>query len=78
MLGTLPSYQGRGAGSLIMRYGVEQADRDGRKAYLEASPSSVSLYRRFGFFEKDEVTVDVKGHGPYQNLCMVREPRGPS
>lgn len=74
MLGTLPEHQGRGAGSLMMKWGVELADREGMDAYLESSPKGVGVYRKFGFVEQDEVTVNVEAYGEYKNLCMVRKP----
>lgn len=38
-----------GAGSALLRWGTEKADREGKPAYLEASPTGYPLYRRFGF-----------------------------
>jgi ribosomal protein S18 acetylase RimI-like enzyme len=50
LIGVDPSCQGRGHGSALLRYALEQCDRDGMPAYLESSnPRNVSLYQRHGF-----------------------------
>ncbi|GAB7351135.1 hypothetical protein MBLNU459_g1592t1 [Dothideomycetes sp. NU459] len=38
-LATHPSHQGRGAGSMLIGWGLDRADEDGLEAYLEASPT---------------------------------------
>lgn len=48
-----------------MRWGVEKADREGKVAYLEASPAGYPLYRRFGFEDLD-----------VQDLSITEEPWG--
>ena len=45
-----PTSQGRGYGSALLRYALEQIDRTGAPAYLESSnPRNVPLYERHGF-----------------------------
>ncbi len=42
--------QGRGAGSRLLRFGLDRVDSAGSPAYLEASsPRSVPLYESHGF-----------------------------
>ena len=48
---TDPAYQGKGAGSQMMLWGLEQADQQGTEAYLEASPDAVPLCEKNGFRE---------------------------
>ncbi|KAF2841295.1 acyl-CoA N-acyltransferase [Patellaria atrata CBS 101060] len=72
LLATSPAHQGKGAASLLLQQIVSLADAEDVAAYIEASPVSVRLYRKFGFEERDSVTVDVTGHGSYTTLCMVR------
>jgi GNAT superfamily N-acetyltransferase len=49
-IGIDPSCQGRGAAGVLLRSRLEQCDRKGQPAYLEASkPEGVPLYERFGF-----------------------------
>lgn len=38
-----------GAGSALLAWGNELADREGKVAWLEASPAGYTLYRRFGY-----------------------------
>jgi GNAT superfamily N-acetyltransferase len=50
LIGVDPASQGRGYGSALLRYALEQCDRDGLPAYLESSnPRNVPLYARHGF-----------------------------
>ncbi|KAH7028871.1 acyl-CoA N-acyltransferase [Microdochium trichocladiopsis] len=88
MLATDPAHQGRGAGSRLLRYGCEQADRDGVEAYLEASPGGARMYHRHGFEEVGRHETDIRrrasatggaedGNGrgeSYVNLYMIRQP----
>jgi len=42
--------QGRGLGSLLLSYALEQVDREHCRAYLEtANPANIPLYQRHGF-----------------------------
>lgn len=59
---------------MLMDYVCKLADTNGEVAYLEASPVSVSTYRKYDFVERDRVSVMIKGE-EYVNLCMVREPQ---
>ncbi|WEW59615.1 hypothetical protein PRK78_005092 [Emydomyces testavorans] len=49
LLCTHPDRQGCGAGTLLLKYGLEIADRYGIESYLEASPKGHPLYARYGF-----------------------------
>ncbi len=50
LIGVDPASQGKGYGSALMTYALEQCDRDHAPAYLESSnPRNVSLYQRHGF-----------------------------
>ena len=50
LIGVDPASQGRGYGSALLRYALEQCDRDGLPAYLESSnPRNIPLYARHGF-----------------------------
>jgi ribosomal protein S18 acetylase RimI-like enzyme len=73
-LGVVPSRQGRGLGSMLLRPMLERCDREGLPAYLEASSArSRALYERLGF-ELTGRPVDLP-NGP-QMWPMWREPRG--
>jgi GNAT superfamily N-acetyltransferase len=50
LLGVIPDRQGAGIGSALLRAVLDNADRDGVPAYLEAtSPRNRDLYERHGF-----------------------------
>jgi GNAT superfamily N-acetyltransferase len=50
LIGVDPTCQGRGYGSALLRFALEQCDRDGMPAYLESSnPRNIPLYQRHGF-----------------------------
>lgn len=76
IVATDPAYQGKGAGSQMMRWGLERADEQGMEAYLEASPDAVPLYEKLGFREagRTDTWIEnerVKGTW-YRNLFMIR------
>jgi len=72
LIGVEPNAQGRGLGAALMGVALARCDREGTLAYLESSnPRNVSLYRRGGFEETDEIKV---GAGPVVTP-MVRQPR---
>ncbi|KAL1886154.1 hypothetical protein Plec18167_000083 [Paecilomyces lecythidis] len=73
-LATLPEYQRRGAGSLLMTEFCKQADETGHKSYVEASPLGRPVYQRFGFETQGTFHAMVDGE-PYTDYCMVREPQ---
>lgn len=71
-LGVRPAWQGRGYGSALLRAVLDDADRTGTPAYLEAtSPDNCRLYQRHGFRVTGELTV---AGGP-SLWAMWREPQ---
>ncbi len=57
-VGVLPSRQGQGLGSTLLRPTLERCDREGLPAYLEASSErSAALYERLGFSVTRELRV---------------------
>lgn len=58
-LATHPDYQGRGAGSMIVKYGCDLADQDGVSAYVDASKEGLVLYKRYGFVDHGQPESDV-------------------
>jgi GNAT superfamily N-acetyltransferase len=72
-VGVLPSMQGHGLGSALLRPTLERCDREGLPAYLEASSErSAALYERLGFQSTRELRV---GGSPPLRL-MVRPAQG--
>lgn len=52
MLGVLcthPERQGRGAGTVLLEYGLKLADKYGLESFLEASAKGYPLYAKYGF-----------------------------
>jgi hypothetical protein len=54
---------------MLLRWGVEQANRDGLECYLDASQKGAPIYEHFDFVERDRaVFLD----GEYTQLIMIR------
>lgn len=65
LLQTDPKHQGRGAGSKLIKWGTDIADKLQLPAYLESSPKAHKLYQKHGFKDVDILTMDPKwGYGP--------------
>jgi GNAT superfamily N-acetyltransferase len=72
MLGTRPDWQGRGAGSDVIRPVLDRCDRTGERIYLESSKErNIPFYARHGFEVTEAVHVP---NGPTV-WPMWREPR---
>ena len=72
LIGVDPRCQGRGYGSALLRYALEQCDRDGMPAYLESSnPRNIPLYQRHGF----EIIGTIQAGTSPTVVPMLRAPR---
>ena len=72
LIGVDPSCQGRGFGSALLRYALEQCDRAGLPAYLESSnPRNIPLYERHGF----ESIGSIQAGSSPTIVPMLRRPR---
>jgi ribosomal protein S18 acetylase RimI-like enzyme len=72
LIGVDPTCQGRGYGSALLRYALEQVDGTGAPAYLESSnPRNVPLYERHGF----EVLGRIQAGSSPTVVPMLRRPR---
>ena len=77
-----PDSQRRRLGAQLLDWGTQQADKLGVVMALEATPAGLSLYKRFGFMEKEVIAADMKQFGwtkPYdpeaaKRVWMIREP----
>lgn len=76
LVATRPEFQGKGAAGMLLRWGLEQADRDGVEVYLEASPEGKPIYEHFGFGELESMVIDLEGKGleekEFVEVFMVR------
>jgi GNAT superfamily N-acetyltransferase len=74
-----PKCQGKGVGKMLFEIVTKEADREGRKSYLESSRDepNVRIYERMGFeLVKKMVCVSEDGMEEKCDLfCMVREPK---
>ncbi|PSR82534.1 acyl-CoA N-acyltransferase [Coniella lustricola] len=73
LIATRTAYQGRGAGAMMMTWGVQRADADCVECYLDATPDGKPLYGKWGFEDVDTCRFfdDV-----YIHSFMVRMVRG--
>lgn len=72
LIGVDTTQQGKGYGSALMGYALEQCDREHLPAYLESTnPRNISLYKRHGF--EALATVQAGTSPPF--VPMVRGPR---
>jgi len=79
MLGTHPEHKRKGAAGLLVRWPFEQADREGKRCYVDSSAIGHRLYKRCGFEDVGEVLLDLgkyseEGYGVQRWVAMVREP----
>ena len=40
---------------MLLRWGLDQVDKDGTKAYVEASPYALEIYKKYGWKEVDYI-----------------------
>ncbi|KAH6628928.1 acyl-CoA N-acyltransferase [Chaetomium tenue] len=52
-----PAHQRRGIGKMLLKQGLELAEKAGKDAFLVATPEGRGLYRSFGFVEVGEPAV---------------------
>ena len=81
LLGTNPQHERRGAGRLLIRWPFAQADKDGRRCYVDASPIGYGLYKTCGFEQEvGEMKINIDeyapqfGYGTVRWVALLREP----
>jgi len=57
---TSPDHMRRGAGRMLMQHAVDEADKRGMTAHLEASPEGFHLYESLGFRQVGEFWTDLE------------------
>ncbi|GFF36686.1 hypothetical protein IFM51744_03207 [Aspergillus udagawae] len=68
VLVTHPVYRRQGAGSMLIQWGCDRADKEAVPAYVDAHYAAAPLYRKFGFRDRKDIEVNLQGALP-----MVRE-----
>ncbi|OOF98058.1 hypothetical protein ASPCADRAFT_205328 [Aspergillus carbonarius ITEM 5010] len=74
-LATLPEAQGKGVGTALLKWGMEQADKRNARVYLEATTDGYALYRKFGWEELEVMEMDFTefgGVGAQKWFAMMR------
>lgn len=62
---------------MLIRPGLEAADKAGAQTYIEASPAGLPLYLRHGWEQVDEMVINMRpygGQGIEQLPFLMREP----
>ena len=76
ILHTHPSQQGKGAGGCLVNWGIVEADKGGAQCYVETPVAGYSLFRRSGFQNVTEMSLDLGGYKDgltkYKHIVMVR------
>ncbi|KAE8394923.1 hypothetical protein BDV23DRAFT_179311 [Aspergillus alliaceus] len=80
LISTIPSHRRRGVASQHLAWGTKLADEYHLPIWLDASPASVSLYKKYGFMAVGTVESDLSfgsngaASGSYIHTSMLREP----
>ncbi|RFU24680.1 hypothetical protein B7463_g11657, partial [Scytalidium lignicola] len=73
-----PDYHRQGIGSLLLEWGIEEADKRGVKVWLTSTPQAIGVYQKKGWEIVNEHKVDLGKHGGstiYKRARMVRRPK---
>ncbi|RSL68788.1 hypothetical protein CEP53_002467 [Fusarium sp. AF-6] len=76
-LATHPKHQGRGCARMLLRWGIEKANRANASIYLDSSPSATGLYSSMGWLELEKVVIPLdkdRDSQPYVITAMIRNP----
>ncbi|KAF2676359.1 acyl-CoA N-acyltransferase [Lentithecium fluviatile CBS 122367] len=68
---THPDHHRRGAGGLLIKWGLEKADEAGLEAYLESSVTGRPLYERHGFEPVKEIALDLRKWGGEEEITWT-------
>ena len=63
LLVTSTQHRKRGAGSLLVKWGIEKSEETGLLAYVQASEQGRRLYSHYGFEDLDTVEFDLSKYG---------------
>ncbi|KAI1103470.1 acyl-CoA N-acyltransferase [Jackrogersella minutella] len=74
ILGVRREYQGKGAGSRLVQWGLAKTDEAGVEAFLAASPAGAPMYAKYGFEIVETIPVD---EGTRLESFMLRPAKKP-
>lgn len=74
---TANKHRRRGAGSLLVKWGIEMSEATGLPCYLQASEQGRRLYRQYGFGAVNVVEFDLSRYGLEGTETMTEMIRGP-
>lgn len=63
---------------MLIQHGLQFADVQRARTYIEANQNGLELYKRFGWKEVDEIVINMEdfgGNGMAIEKTMIREPR---
>ena len=75
-MGVLPLHQNKKVGTALLKWGLQEADKNGKEVCLTATPEGKELYLKHGFKIKRTVTMNLEdygGNGEYTQTFMVRD-----
>ena len=58
-----PEWQRKGVGRRLLQWGLDEADKRGWQAYIDATPEGVGLYKKLGWKERERLVVDLRDWG---------------
>jgi GNAT superfamily N-acetyltransferase len=79
-LATHPDETGRGCASMLLKWGIDQAERNGARIFLSSMPAAHNLYLRYGWRDVDEIQLKLGEHENGETVvinAMVRDPQRP-
>ena len=62
---------------MLIQHGLDFADGQTARTYIEANSNGLELYKRFGWKEVDEIVINMEdfgGSGMASEKLMIREP----
>ena len=72
-LATNPAYERRGAGALLVQWGLDRCRREQVRAYVESTSLAEPVYTRLGFEARETISTVCKG-GNYDRIVLVYRP----
>ena len=67
-----PAHRRRGAGSLLLNWGVQKADELDLETFIEAAQPGIPLYLSHGFKEVEEYWIDPKVEEPSEEWKQLK------